>query len=63
MAFRDREALSMADRMAEMERRLRNLEQPGALPPDPGWVLREVDNSLHYLYVPTGMMGPEIGAK
>jgi hypothetical protein len=63
MAYRDRESLSLADRVAEMERRLRNLEQPGALPPDPGWVLREVDNCLRYLYVPTGTLGPEIGAK
>jgi len=63
MSYRDREALSLAERLADVERRLRNVEQPGAAPPDPGWVLREVDNCLRYLYVPSGSLGPEIGTK
>lgn len=49
--------------IADIERRLRKLEQPGAVPPDANWVLREVDNTLLYLYVPTGATGPAIGVK
>lgn len=51
------------ERLAQLERQVRLLSQPGANPPDPGWVLREVDGSLYYLYVPTGTYGPEIGSK
>ena len=47
----------------DIERRLRKLEQPGAIPPDANWVLREVDNTLRYLYVPSGALGPAIGTK
>ena len=49
--------------IADVDRRLKAIEQPGALPPDPDWVLREVDGSLHYLYVPTGTVGPALGSK
>lgn len=50
-----------AARIAEIERRLRAIEQPGAIPPDPGWVLREIDGYLYYVYVPTGLVGPIVG--
>lgn len=48
-------------RIAEIERRLRAVEQPGAIPPDPGWVLREIHGSLYYLYTPTNVLGPVVG--
>ena len=63
MSYRNRESLSIAERIADIERRLRQVEQPGAIPPDPGWVLREVNNGLRYIYVPSGAAGPEIGTK
>lgn len=50
-------------RIADIERRLRAVEQPGSAPPDPGWVLREVNGVLLYLYSPTGAQGPIIGVK
>lgn len=49
--------------LQNIDQRLRRVEQPGANPPDRGWVLQEVDGGLHYLYVPTGSIGPEIGTK
>lgn len=50
--------------LSELERRVRKLEQGGgATAPDPGWVLREINGGLYYLYVPTGATGPQIGTK
>lgn len=62
MAFRQ-QPRTTAERIADIERRLRAIEQPGAIPPDPGWVLKEVDGGLHFIYVPTGAVGPEIGTR
>jgi len=62
MSYRDDQD-TLAKRLADLERRVRLIEQPGARPPDPGWVLREVSGELLYLYVPTGAAGPVIGTK
>ena len=62
MSFRKDEK-GMAAWLQDIERRLRRVEQAGAAPPDRGWVLREINDGLHYVYVPTGSTGPEIGTK
>jgi len=55
---------NLAEIIISLERRIRRLEQGGAsTSPDPGWVLHETENGLHYLYVPTGVIGPQIGVK
>lgn len=62
MAYRE-DLSDLSSRIADIERRLRAVEQPGSNPPDPGWVLREVNDGLYYLYVPTGAYGPQVGTK
>ena len=62
MSFRDVHD-DLGQRLELFERRLRALEQPGANPPDRGWVLEQVGTDLHYLYVPTGTLGPVIGSQ
>jgi len=62
MSFRE-DPRTIGERIADIERRLRAVEQPGVLPPDPGWVLTEIDNGLYYLFVPSGATGPKIGQK
>jgi hypothetical protein len=62
MSFRNVEQ-DLGSRLEDIERRLRALEQPGALPPDRGWVLTQVGTDLHYLYVPTDTLGPVIGSQ
>jgi len=62
MSFRA-DPSTLSQRVADLEHRMRAAEQAGCCPPDPGWVLREVDGSLHYLYVPTGSVGPVLGTK
>ena len=52
-----------AQRLADIEHRLRGLERPGCCPPDPGWVLTEVGDTMHFLYMPTGALGPAVGVK
>ena len=57
---------SLIERIAELERRLRALEQPGALPPTRDWVLIEQQdgnggNTLHWRNAATGAVGPAIG--
>ena len=59
MSFRD-DGEGLAGRIADIERRLRRVDQAGAVPPDPGWVLREINGSLYYVYVPTGAIGPVV---
>ena len=54
---------TLPEYLTEIDRRLRVLEQPGALPPDPGWVLRQVGTTLLYVYVPSGAVGPVIGTQ
>lgn len=49
--------------MEDLDRRLRRVEQAGSAPPDRGFVLTEIGDGLHYLYVPSGSIGPEIGSK
>lgn len=63
MSYRAPEINSLAAAIADLERRLRAVERPGSNPPDPGWVLREINGGLHYIYVPTGAVGPQIGTK
>jgi len=63
MSYRANEITSLNARIAELDRRLRAVEQPGCCPPDPGWIMAEVSGGLHFLYVPTGSLGPEIGTK
>jgi len=63
MAYRAPNTTDLAGRLADLDRRLRAVEQPGCCPPDPGWVLAESEDGLHYLYVPTGTLGPTIGTK
>lgn len=66
MSFRD-STDDLSARIAEIERRLRAVEQPGCCPPDRGWVLTSIDSGsgpeLHYLYVPTGSLGPVVGTQ
>lgn len=62
MAYRD-DLASTGAQLSDIERRLRAIEQPGCCPPDPGWILVEVDGILHYVYAPTGALGPTIGRK
>lgn len=62
MSYRDVDP-SLGHRLMEIERRLRALEQPGALPPDRGWVLKQTGTNMQYLYVPTGTLGPVIGVQ
>lgn len=62
MSFRE-EVENLPERLTDIERRLRRVEQPGSNAPDPGWVLSQVGTSLHYLYVPTGALGVEIGSQ
>jgi hypothetical protein len=52
-----------ADRLADIERRLRAVEQPGCCPPDPNWILIEVDGELKFLYTTSGSVGPVVGIK
>lgn len=64
MSYRAPEINSLAESLAQLERRIRRLEQGGAATaPDPGWALREVNDGLYYIYVPTGAAGPQIGTK
>jgi hypothetical protein len=64
MSYRAAEIKTLADMLNELERRIRRLEQGGAATaPDPGWALREVNDGLFYIYVPTGAAGPQIGTK
>lgn len=53
----------LSSRIADIERRLRAVEQPGCCPPDRGWILTQVGTNLHYLYVPTGTVGPVVGSQ
>jgi hypothetical protein len=62
MSYRD-ELNDLRSRLADLERRVRAVEQPGCCPPDPGWVLTETSDGLHWLYVPTGTLGPVIGTR
>lgn len=62
MSFRDDER-NLGHRIETLEARVRALEQPGALPPDRGWILTTVGTDLKYLYVPTGVYGPIIGSQ
>ncbi len=62
MSYRDADR-SLADRLADIERRLRAVEQPGCCPPDPGWVMTQIGTDLHFLYVPTGALGPVVGSQ
>jgi hypothetical protein len=62
LSYRDTEQ-SLAARITDIERRLRAVEQPGCCPPDRGWVLTQVGTDLHYLYVPTGNLGPVVGSQ
>jgi len=62
MSFRQDEK-GLAAWLQDVDRRLRRVEQAGANPPDRGFVLTEVGDSLHYIYVPSGSIGPEIGTK
>ncbi len=54
---------TVPQRLADIEHRLRAIECPGNCPPDRGWVLAEVGDTLRYLYVPTGSVGDVIGVK
>jgi len=49
--------------LQDLERRLRRVEQGGSAPPDRGWILKEIDGGLYYVYVPSGAQGPQIGTK
>jgi len=62
MSYRDSER-DLLRRIEQLERDLRMLRTAGAFPPDPGWVLRDVDDGLHYIYIPTGAVGPKIGSR
>lgn len=62
MSFR-RDEKNLVSWMKDLELRLRRVEQAGAAPPDRGFVLVEVGDKLHYLYVPSDTLGPEIGSK
>jgi len=62
MSYRE-EVATLHERIADLERRMRRVEQPGTNPPDPGWVMTQVGTSLHYLYVPTGALGVAIGTQ
>jgi len=62
MSYRDGDR-NLGHRLETLETRLRALEQPGALPPDRGWILTQVGTDLKYLYVPTGTYGPVIGGQ
>jgi len=62
MAYRN-EIDTLEGWVADIDRRLRAVEQPGCCPPDPGWVLAQVGTNLQYLYVPTGAIGPVIGTQ
>ncbi len=63
MSYRSPETGSIAALIADIDRRLRAVEQPGSMPPDPGWVMREIEGELFYVYVPTGAIGPIVGIK
>lgn len=62
MSYREDET-TLAERIASIERRLRAVEQPGCCPPDRGWVMTQVGTDLHFLYVPTGTLGPVVGSQ
>jgi hypothetical protein len=62
MSYRDVDP-NLAHRLANVEQRLRALEQAGAVPPDRGWVLTQTGTNLQWLYVPTGALGPVIGTQ
>jgi hypothetical protein len=62
VSYRD-DSTDLAARIAEIERRLRNVERPGCCPPDRGWVMTQVGTDLHYLYVPSGTLGPVVGSQ
>jgi hypothetical protein len=62
MSFRD-STEDLANRVRELEHRIRHMEQPGCCPPDRGWILTQVGTDLQYLYVPTGTLGPVIGSQ
>jgi len=62
MSYRE-DVDALAARIADLEQRLRKVEQPGSNPPDPGWILTQVGTDMHYLYVPSGALGPAIGSQ
>lgn len=53
----------LRSRLTDMEQRIRRLEESSNPLPDPGWTLTESADGLHYLYVPSGAVGPVIGTK
>jgi hypothetical protein len=63
MSYRATDISSLRGQIADLERRIRRLENPGCCPPDPGWVLAEVGGGLAYIFVPSGAVGPIIGTK
>jgi hypothetical protein len=55
----DRLIIERIQRLEEDIRTLRTQSQG----PDPRWQLTETDDALHYLWVPTGSRGPQVGSK
>lgn len=63
MSYRSPDDRNLGSQLADIERRLRRVEQPGCCPPDPGWILAEVGDVLAFIYAPTGAIGPTIGIR
>lgn len=67
MAFRGTNSTATGDAevrmLRDLQQRVRRLEEARNPLPDPGWVLIESDDGLHYLFVPSGSQGPVIGTR